>query len=257
MNRTMKALKYIILLAGIALTMPATAQQQKKLMFDLSHGQLVDPGVSSTFYDYVIPDYKAILSNLDMEYVENHAELTADQLSGMDVLLILSPLRRALQKPFTESEKRDIVQYIRSGGSVIMMVDEESYRVILDEYGANDITRPFGIEIGGDIEDVPGNCGAVSLKGEIFSGEWGVPYSGSRTVTGGTPGSMCMEGGYVHGAYVKTPSGGKLYVIGETMVGLLMGNPDGDRNVHKNMDTNWWGKDSRMFMQELIKWAAD
>lgn len=250
-------MKCLLVAILVAVALPSVAQQKKMMMFDLSHGQLVDPGVSSTFYDYVIPDYKKILDKLDMEYVENHAELTADQLKDIDVVLILSPLRRALQKQFTESEKRDIVQYIRNGGSVIMMVDEESYRVILYEYGANDITRPFGIEIGGDIEDVPGNCGAVSLKGEIFSGEWGVPYSGSRTVTSGIPASMCMEGGHVHGAYVKTGNGGKLYVIGETMVGLLMGNPDGDRNVHKNMDTNWWGKDSRMFMQELIKWAAE
>ncbi len=254
----MKALKHILIVmaAAIALTMPAAAQQQKKMMFDLSHGQLIDSNVNSTFYDYVIPDYKTILEKLNMEYVENHAELTADQLKDIDVVLILSPLTTAHQRPFTEAEKRDIAEYVRNGGSVILMVEEE-HRVNLSTFGVNDITSQFGIVLGGDIEDVPGNCGAVSLKGEVFSGEWGIPYSGSRTVTGGTPASMCMEGGYVHGAYVKTAKGGKLFVTGEQMGGLLMGNPDGDRNVHKNMASNWWGKDSRMFMQELIKWAAE
>lgn len=54
--------------------------------------------------------------------------------------------------------------------------------------------------------------------------------------------------------YIK--KGGKLFVTGETMVGLLMGNPDGDRNVHKGMETNRWGKDSRRYMSDLIRWAV-
>ena len=64
-----------------------------------------------------------------------------------------------------------------------------------------------------------------------------------------------MEGGWIHDSYVKAEGGGKLFVAGETMVALLMGLPDGDRNVHKMMQTRWWGKDSRLYMKELLAWS--
>ena len=230
--------------------------QQKRLMFDLSHGQFQDVFVDPSYYDYVIPSYKHILDSLGVAYVENKTEISKQTLKNIDVLLILSPLARSTQKPITNGEKHAIIDYIKRGGSVIMMIDEEEYRVILDEYGANDITREFGITIGDDITDVPGNCGAISFENEIFTGRWEVPYSGSRHVKGGIPASVCMEGGYLHGTYTTTPKGGKLFVIGETMVGLLMGLPDGERNVHKMMQTKWWGKDSHRYMTDLIKWAA-
>ena len=233
-----------------------TTNERPRLMFDLAHGQFQDVFVDPSYYDYVIPDYQVILDSLDIEYVPNRDEITAQSLENIDVLLMLSPLARSTQIPLTEGEKQAISDYIRGGGSLIIMIDEEEYRVALDEYGSNDITSQFGIVVGDDITDVPGNCGAVSIPNEIFGGRREVPYSGSRLVMGGIPGSLCMEGGYVHGAYTVTPNGGKLYVLGETMVGLLMGYPDGERNVHRNMQTRWWGKDSRLFMAELIAWAV-
>ena len=45
---------------------------------------------------------------------------------------MLSPLSRSTQIPIKELEKKTIIDYINSGGSVIMMVDEESHRVIID-----------------------------------------------------------------------------------------------------------------------------
>lgn len=247
--------KLILFLVLIAASVGASGQ--KRLMFDLSHGQFEDKFVDKSYYDYVIPGYQEILSRNGIEYVPNATEITEESLKDIDVLLMLSPLARETQKPITEGEKIAIVDYIKGGGSVIMLVDEEEYRVILDEYGANDITKPFGIEIGDDITDVPGNCGAISFENEIFHGRREVPYSGSRQIRGGIPASVCMEGGWLHGSYIKLENGGKLFVIGETMVGLLMGYPDGERNVHKMMQTRWWGKDSRLYMEELILWAAE
>ncbi len=247
-------MKKVILFLLVVLAVP-TISAQKRLMFDLSHGQFQDVFVSPSYYDYVIPAYKEILSRNGIEYVENTEEITRESLKGIDVLLMLSPLAISTQKPITETEKEAIVHFIREGGSVIMMIDEESHRVKLDEYGANDITRQFGIEIGDDITDVPGNCGAVSFENEIFNGRREVPYSGSRLMKGGIPASVCMEGGYLHASYVKLENGGKLFVTAETMVGLLMGYPDGERNIHKKMETRWWGKDSKLYMEELIQWC--
>lgn len=245
-----------IILLLLAITAISTAWgQQKRLMFDLAHGQFQDEFVEPSYYGYVIPAYKEMLERNGITYVENKEEITNLSLKNIDVLLILSPLARSTQKSFTETKKQAIIKFIRKGGSVILMVDEESHRVILDEYGANDITKPFGIEIGDDITDVPGNCGAISFENEIFGGRREVPYSGSRHLKGGIPASVCMEGGYLHASYAKLKNGGKLYVVAETMVGLLMGYPDGERNVHKMMETRWWGKDSKLYMEELIKWC--
>lgn len=71
---------------------------------------------------------------------------------------------------------------------------------------------------------------------------------------GGVPASVCMEQGYLHASFVKLPNGGKLFVAADTMVGLLMGYEDGERNVSRKMLSRWWGKDSRLYMRELIQW---
>ena len=249
-------MKKAILLLFVVLTITPTIFAQKRLMFDLSHGQFQDEFFSPSYYDYVIPDYKEILSRNGIEYVENTGEITHESLKDIDVLLMLSPLSRNTQKPITETEKQAITHFIRNGGSAIIMVDEESHRVILDEYGVNDITRQFGIELGEDITGVPGNCGAISFENEIFNGRREIPYSGSRILKGGIPASVCMEGGHLHGTYVKLENGGKLFVTAETMVGLLMGYPDGERNTHKGGETRWWGKDSKLYMEELIQWCV-
>lgn len=152
-----------LLIAAIIATASSTAQEKKRLMMDLAHGQFKDIYVDSTFYDYVISEYQEILARNDIEYVPNTNEITAESLKGIDVLLMISPLSRSTQIPITEGEKVAIADYIRNGGSLIIMIDEEFHRVILDEYGSNDITSQFGITVGDDIVDVPGNCGAVSI----------------------------------------------------------------------------------------------
>ena len=238
-------------------TPTATETAEKPVVaFDLSHGQFQDVFVDPSYYNYVLPTYREICKGLGADYAEIRNGVTAQALKGVQTLVMISPLARSTQKPITAQEKEAITAFIRNGGSVLMFVDEEEYRVILAEYGANDITRPFGIEIGGDIEGLPGNCGAISFENEIFAGRREVPYSGSRKLKGGIPASVCMEGGWLHASYVKVPNGGKLFVAGETMVALLMGYPDGERNVHKMMQTRWWGKDSRLYMKELIAWAC-
>lgn len=245
--------KLLFFVASIMIA--ASAFAAPKVTFDLSHGQFQDVFVKPEFYDYVLPAYREICNEIGAEYAEIRDEITSESLKGVKTLVMISPLARSTQKPITASEKSAIISFIRGGGSVLMFVDEEEYRVILSQYGANDVTRPFGIEIGGDIEGLPGNCGAISFENEIFGGRREIPYSGSRQIKGGIPASVCMEGGWVHASYVKPDGGGKLFVAGETMVALLMGLPDGDRNVHKMMQTRWWGKDSRLYMKELLKWS--
>lgn len=227
---------------------------QKKGLFDLSHGQFQDTFVAPSYYDYVIPEYEQMAAAGGYQWVMNRDEITSETLQGIDVLLMLSPLSKTTQKNLTEVEKQAIRQFIERGGSVILFVDEEKHRVNLEAYGVNDLTRRFGIEVLGDFE-VPGNCGAVTFENEIFGGLREIPCSGVRGVKGGIPASVCMEQGRQISSYVRLDNGGKLYVAGETMVALLMGYPDGERNVHRMMESRWWGKDSRLYMKELIDWA--
>ncbi|HOO42537.1 MAG TPA: hypothetical protein P5167_01600 [Bacteroidales bacterium] len=228
--------KFLLVCAFVMIATGVSAQ--KKVMFDLSHGQFQDKFVDPSYYDYVIPEYEKIAREGDYRLVMNKSEITELTLEGIDALLIISPLAKSTQKNLTETEKRAIVNYIERGGSVIMFIDEEQYRVNLEEYGVNDITLPFGIEVLDDFE-VPGNCGAVTFENEIFGGRREIPCSGVRGVKGGTPASVCMEQGRQISSFVHLDNGGKLYVAGETMVALLMGDSDGERNVHKMMETRW------------------
>ncbi len=76
-------------------------------------------------------------------------------------------------------------------------------------------------------------------------------------MSGGTPVSVCMEDGHLHGTVVTLEGGGKIYVGGDTMVGLLLGYADGDRKSMNMMATRWWGKDSYQYMKELLFWALN
>jgi hypothetical protein len=242
----------LFLVMWMIVTLPI--QAQKTIMFDLSHSQCrgIEPGYET--YPKVVPTYQEMAQELGAQLVLNEeAEITSKLLKKVDVLVMLSPLSNQLQKDLTEVEKQALINYVKKGGSLIFFVDD-NHRVDLTRYGANDVTRAFGIEFGADVP-LPGNVGAVSFKNEIFKERYEIPYSGACLMTGGTPVSVCMEDGWLHASYVQLKNGGKFYVGGDTMVGLLLGYPDGERKVTNGMATRWWGKDSRAYMKDLLEWA--
>lgn len=246
-----RIIAFILLLCVVGLN-----AQNKKIMFDLSHSQCTDTYVGYETYPTVIPAYTAMAAELGADLVVNDStEITLDLLKDVDVLLMLSPLSSQLQKDLTDTEKRDLVEYVRQGGSLLFFIDD-NHRVDNKRYGANDVSRAFGIEFGEDVP-LPGNVGAVSFPSKIFKRRYEIPYSGACVMTGGIPVSVCMEGGYLHGSYVELDNGGKFYAGGDTMVGLLLGFPVGERLVMNKMDTRWWGKDSRAYMLDLLSWALD
>ena len=247
----MKKLFTIIL---VLLALMSCNQEQKKIMFDLSHSQCTDVYKGHETYPLVVPAYTEMAQQLGAELVVNEeAEITPQLLKGIDVLVMLSPLSNKLQKDLTEVEKKTLVDFVKKGGSLIFFVDD-NHRVDLSRYGANDVTRAFGIEFGEDVA-LPGNVGAVSFKNEIFKERYEIPYSGACVMTGGIPASVCMEDGWLHSSYVKLDNGGKFFAGGDTMVGLLLGYEDGVRKVRNGMETRWWGKDSRAYMTDLLEWS--
>lgn len=247
---------FLCLLAVFAV-IAAGAQHPKNVMFDLSHNQCrgIEPGYET--YPAVLPGYKEIVSKCGACLTVNEdKEIDANLLKDVDVLIMLSPLSVKLQKNLSETEQKALVDFVEKGGCLIFFVDDE-HRVDIEQYGAEGVTRPFGITFGDDVDGIPFNSGAVSFENEIFKGRREIPYSGARLMRGGIPASVCMEQGYQHSGYVKLDNGGKIFVAADTMVGLLMGYEDGERNVANGMASRWWGKDSRLYMQELIKWALD
>jgi len=251
MIKTMKKVTGFLMLL---LLVSVDSFAQKKIMFDLSHSQCRGIEAGYETYPKVVPTYQEIARELGAELVLNEeAEITPQLLKKIDVLVMLSPLSNKLQKDLTKVEKQALVNYVKKGGSLIFFVDD-NHRVDLTRYGANDVTRAFGIEFGEDVR-LPGNVGAVSFQNEIFKQRYEIPYSGACVMTGGIPASVCMDDGWLHGSYVTLKNGGKFFAGGDTMVGLFLGYEDGERKVTKGMDTRWWGKDSRAYMKDLIEWA--
>lgn len=256
MNLNIYFMKRFVSFLMMASLLIIGANAQKKIMFDLSHSQCTDVYEGHETYPLVVPAYTEMAQQLGAELVVNEeAEITPQLLKGIDVLVMLSPLSNKLQKDLTEVEKKTLVDFVKKGGSLIFFVDD-NHRVDLSRYGANDVTRAFGIEFGEDVA-LPGNVGAVSFKNEIFKDRYEIPYSGACVMTGGIPASVCMEDGWLHSSYVKLDNGGKFFAGGDTMVGLLLGYDDGVRKVRNGMETRWWGKDSRAFMTDLLEWALE
>ena len=237
----------------------STEERTPVIMFDKSHGQCL----GSSYTADVVPDYQKMAADNGAELVINEDQPFSEAtLEGVDVVLMLSPLQHDLQKNITSEEATTLVNFINRGGSLIVFVDEEAHRVLLEPYNINAVTTTFGIEFGYD-NKIAGNNGAVSFENEIFKGRYEVPCTGMRSVKGGIPASVCMDDGYLHATYVELASGGKLFACAETMVALLMG---GDEDIErkgptrrtpegKMTQTGWFGKDSRKYMADLIEWS--
>lgn len=237
----------------------STEERTPIIMFDKSHGQCL----GSSYTADVVPDYQKMAADNGAELVINEDQPFSEAtLEGVDVVLMLSPLQHDLQKNITSEEATALVNFINRGGSLIVFVDEEAHRVLLEPYNINAVTTPFGVEFGYD-NKIAFNNGAVSFENDIFKGRYEVPCTGMRSVKGGIPASVCMDDGYLHATYVELESGGKLFACAETMVALLMG---GDEDIERKgptrrspeggmTQTGWFGKDSRQYMADLIAWS--
>ena len=86
-----------------------------------------------------------------------------------------------------------------------------------------------------------------------------MPYDGGREIFGGTPFAFQLdENGkpaQPYAAYKKLGNGARIVVMAEGMASLFLGSPDGVR-LHEDPggDTKWWGKDSQVFMEEVLAW---
>jgi hypothetical protein len=97
------------------------------------------------------------------------------------------------------------------------------------------------------------------LNSEI-AGE-SMPFSGGRAVEGGTTFAFQLdkEGKPSHpfGAYKRLDNGGRIVVLGEGMASLFLGDPNAVRlSGDLTNPTLYWGKDSAIFMEEVLMWLS-
>jgi hypothetical protein len=212
----------------------------KKIYFDMAHGEAPWP-----------PQMLALGKSVGYEIEPGSGPVAAEALRGSQLLYLRAP-NKALQ----DSEKLAIVAFVKAGGSLLLVLDEEE-RQKLAVVGVNDVIRPFGLELSGDTLRIV-NTGAVAKAGEINKADREIPYDGGRQVFGGTPFAYQLdrEGkpAQPSAAYAKLANGARIVVMGEGMASLFLGVPEGVRLTVEPGNPKWWGKDSLIFMEEVLSW---
>jgi hypothetical protein len=221
----------------------AQDKSRVRLVFDQAHGEQPPPA-----------QLEPIAKQLGLEVQTSTGPITAAALEGARVLYLRAP-----SKEFTPGEAEAIVAFVKAGGSLLLVLDEER-RQSLATTRVNDVIAPFGLKLTMDTEYLHNN-GAVAKAGQINKEDREVPFSGGRAVEGGTPFAYQLDKDgkpwHPFGAYVRLETGGRIVVLGEGMASLFLGDPNGVRlsGDQKNL-TPYWGKDSTIFMAEVLGWLS-
>ena len=242
-------MKNTMLLAVIGLsclggdTLVGQGAGRVRLVFDRAHGEQPPP-----------PQLSAMAERLGIEIQTTADTISAGVLEGARILYLRAP-----SKAFTAGETEAIVAFVKGGGSLLLVLDEER-RQSLDTTGVNNLIRPFGMALTPDTEYLH-NTGAIAKAGEINKADREVPFSGGRAVEGGTPFAFQLDKdgkpSHPFAAYKQVENGGRVVVLGEGMASLFLGDPNAVRlSGDRNGQTIYWGKDSAIFMEEVLAWLA-
>ena len=214
-----------------------------RLVFDQAHGEQPPPGQLAD-----------VVKKLGLEIHISAEPITAKVLQGARILYLRAPSTQ-----FTATETDAIVAFVKGGGSLLLVLDEER-RQSLEKTGVNNLISPFGMRLTADTEYLHNN-GAVAKAGEINQSDREVPFSGGRAVEGGTAFAYQLDKDgkpwHPFAAYKRVDTGGRIVVLGEGMASLFLGDPKAVRlsGDSKNL-TPYWGKDSAIFMEEVVTWLS-
>ena len=239
----------MLLVAAIALCLMvvellwAQGPNRVRLVFDQAHGEQPPPD-----------QLHAIAKTLGLEVQLSAGPIIATALEGARILYLRAP-----SQEFTPTETEAIVNFLNGGGSLLLVLDEER-RQSLEKTRVNNLIRPFGMKLTPDTEYLH-NTGGVAKAGEINKADREVPFSGGRAVEGGTAFAFQLDKdgkpSHPFGAYKRLANGGRILVLGEGMASLFLGDPNGVRlSGSQNNRTPYWGKDSAIFMQEVLTWLS-
>jgi hypothetical protein len=213
-----------------------------RLIFDQAHGELPPP-----------EQLQPIAKKLGLEMQPSAGTITDAALAGARLLYLRAP-----SKEFTTTETEAIVAFVKEGGSLLLVLDEER-RQSLEKTGVNNLIRPFGMTLTPDTPYLP-NPGAIAKAGEINKADREVPYDGGRAVEGGTAFAFQLDKdgkpSQPYGAYTRLANGGRVVVLSEGMASLFLGDPNGVRLQATPDATVYWGKDSAIFIEEVLTWLS-
>lgn len=214
-----------------------------RVVFDQAHGEQPPP-----------PQMDAVAKKLGLNIRTSAEPITAKVLEGARLVYLRAP-----SEPFTAGEAESIVAFVKGGGSLLLVLDEER-RQSLEKTGVNNLIAPFGLRLTLDTEYLHNN-GALAKAGEINKADREVPFSGGRAVEGGTPFAFQLDKDgkpwHPFGAHKRLETGGRIVVLGEGMASLFLGDPNGTRlsGSLQNL-TPYWGQDSAIFMEEVLSWLT-
>lgn len=237
----MNRVKHLSILA--VATFSLQAAEPIKVIADRAHGD----------FDIKTP-LAAIATKLNLNLQLNTEPITASALRDAKLLLVKSPT-----KPFAAGEKASIVEFVKGGGSLLLVLDEER-RQSLEKTGVNDFIAPFGLKLTADLA-APHNCGAIAKAGAIHAADRELPYSGGRAVEGGKAFAWQLSSdgqpAKPFAAHHQLENGGRIIVLAEGMAANFYGSQNGTRLTGTNpQDTTYWGKDSVVFMEEVLAWLV-
>jgi hypothetical protein len=224
---------------------PATSGSAIRICADQAHGEAP-----------LVGQYAAIATKLRAEIISSNTSITPETLKRCRVLVLRVPVQE-----IKSGESAAIVDFVRSGGSLLLAFDEERRAPIVTTR-VNDVIAPFGMRLTDDTEYLH-NTGAIAKKGGINAADRELPFSGGRAIEGGTPfgWQLNKDGnpGQVFAASATVGQSGKVVVLSDAMATLFLGAPDGVRLTGVPRDptrTTYWGKDSAVFMEELLTWLT-
>jgi hypothetical protein len=219
----------------------AQGASRGRLLFDQAHGELPPPS-----------QLGPLAKKLGLEMETSAGQITAEAVKGARILYLRAPSRE-----FTPAETDAIVGFVKSGGSLLVVLDEEK-RQSLEKTRVNSFISPFGIRLLPDTGNLQNN-GGIAKAGEINRADRELPFDSGRAVEGGTTFAFQLDKdghpAQPFGAYTRTESGGRIVVLGEGMASLFLGEPNGVR-LSTGPTTTYWGKDSAIFIEEVLAWLS-
>jgi hypothetical protein len=233
-----------IILFLFSLTLAVSAAESAKVYVDHAHGGLSGGA----------KPLESLFQKIGAEFLPGNAPITSEAIAGAKVLYLRSPT-----KPFTADEKAAVVDFVKKGGSLCLVFDEER-RMPLATIGVNDLIEPFGLKLTADTPYLH-NCGAIAKAGEINQADREIPYSGGRSVEGGTAFAWQLDAegkpAQPFAAHKRLENGARIIVMAEGMASIFLGTQQGERLTGVPRDptkTVYWGKDSAVFMEEVFTW---
>jgi hypothetical protein len=239
---------HLILPLALALWSHAPAntldtQSRVRIYSDHAHGEHPLP-----------PPYSTLAAKLGAEIVAHQSPITAGALQGYRLVILRAP-----NLEITADERAALVGFVKGGGSLLLVVDEER-RQPLATTRVNDLIEPFGLKLTADTP-YRHNTGAIAKKGLVNAADRELPYSGGRAIEGGQAFAWQLDQdgtpAQPFAAVAEAGAGGKVVVMAEGMASLFLGQPEGVRLTgvpNDPMQTTYWGKDSVIFMEELLTW---